>query len=132
MIKLTVQQYANQVGISATAVYKQIKNQVVNSVKENNKIFVVVDDIEREHSSNKVKNNDCMKLVTKLLKQLKTKDKEIKRLTKELSKVTKTKENLYEKVLGYTLEYKPKEDIEEVEISTNKKKKKSKKKKDKK
>jgi hypothetical protein len=130
MIKLTVQQYANQVGISATAVYKQIKNQVVNSVKENNKTFVLVEDKVIEPSSKEVKNNDCMKLVTKLLKQMKTKDKEIKRLTKELSKVTKNKENLYEKVLGYTIEHKPKEEIEVVEVSTNKKKKKSKKKKD--
>ena len=131
MTKLTVQQYANQLGISATAVYKQIKNQVINTVKENNKTFVLVEDKVIEPSSKEVRNNDCMKLVTKLLKQLKTKDKEIKRLTKELSKVTKTKENLYEKVLGYTIEHKPKEDIEVVEVS-NKKKKKSKKKKDKK
>ena len=92
---------------------------------------MLVEDKVIEPSSKEVRNNDCMKLVTKLLKQLKTKDKEIKRLTKELSKVTKTKENLYEKVLGYTIEHKPKEDIEIVEVSS-KKKKKSKKKKDKK
>ncbi len=50
------------------------------------------------------------------------KTKLVLEVTKELSKVTQTKENLYEKVLGYTIEHKPKEDIEVVTTNTKKKK----------
>ena len=138
MIKLTVQQYANKCNTSVQQIYRQIKKGSLTVVKENNITLILTEDKEVKQITNKDKHNvndlfinHLVKDNKQLNKQLKTKDKEIKRLTKELSKVTQTKENLYEKVLGYTIEHKPQEDIEVV-TTNDKKKKKAKKKKDKK
>ena len=130
MTKLTVQQYANKFEKSVQQVYRQIKKGSLTSVKENGKTFVVVDDTAISQTINNDKPNEQDLFINHLLndnkqlkKQLKIKDKEIKRLTKELLKVTKTKEDLYEKVIGYTLEYKPNTNIDIKEVKGNKKKK---------
>ena len=145
MTKLTLQEYATKEKISLVTVNKRVNKGLINSEKIGNRRYILIDEEKIKIETNNINkpindsftkyllidNKQLVKQINKLNKQLLTKDKEIKRLTKELSKVTQTKENLYEKVLGYTIEHKPQEDIEVV-TTNDKKKKKAKKKKDKK
>ena len=52
--KLTVQEYATAVGISPTAVYKKIKNQSLEFIKEAGKTFIILHDNDQTLS----KSND--------------------------------------------------------------------------
>jgi hypothetical protein len=141
MVKLTVQQYANEYKTNVQQVYRQIKKGSLTTVKENGKTLVIIEDTNikqtlknDEHNVNDLFINHLINDNDKLNKQLKSKDKEIKRLTKELSKSNKDKEQTLltyiSELKNFQLEYKPKENIEVVTTSDSKKKK-SKKKKDK-
>jgi len=147
MVKLTVQEYANKYNTNVQKVYRQIKKGVLKSVKENNKTYIIIDSLEELKEENTFKQNDkqnennefikyLLKENKKLKKLLNKKDKEIKALTKKILEINETKEKLYEKVIGYTLEYKPsvKTNNDEIEINDVevKKKKNKKMKKDKK
>jgi precorrin-6B methylase 1 len=116
-VKITIKDYATQVGISTTAVYKQVQKGVLNSVEENGQKYVIIEDEETnqgfKHGLKQVGKNkdDCFKLVEKLMK-------ENKRLTKELLKQSESKERM---LLSYVQEMKT------LLIEAPKKKKKKKK-----
>ena len=148
MIKLTVQQYANNNNTSVQQVYRQIKKGSLTTVKENGKTLVITEEVSLKHNSNNT--NEKVKLT--IDKQLTKENKWLNKQLKELNKINQTLhkkiERLYKKLDSknkkveqtlltyiselkqFQLEHKSKEDIENIEISTNKKK--SKKKKDKK
>ena len=131
--KLTVKEYAELLGISTVAVYKKISNQVINSIKEDNKTFVIVEDKELTNFSkvsskpkNKLEVNSLesyLKVENKQLKkQVKRLQKEIKYTHEKLEKLQDKKENL---LLDYVSEMK-KLYLPPV-LNDSKKKKKSKK-----
>ena len=121
MTKLTVQKYAHKIGISPTAVYKQVKNGTVNSVIENGKTFVLTDDIEIKPSIEHDNKNDCMKMVTKLLK-------ENKKLTNKVIKEADKRELIYQQFIHEMKNlYLPPVNHKDKNIGDKKKKKKLKK-----
>jgi hypothetical protein len=116
-VKISIKDYATQVGISTTAVYKQVQKGVLNSVEENGQKYVIIEDEDTNQGFKpglkqvENKKDDCFKLVEKLMK-------ENKRLTKELLKQSESKERM---LLGYVQEMKT------LLIEAPKKKKKKKK-----
>jgi hypothetical protein len=123
-VKITIKDYATQVGISTTAVYKQVQKGVLNSVEENGQKYVIIEDEDTNQGFKpglkqvENKKDDCFKLVEKLMK-------ENKRLTKELLKQSESKERM---LLSYVQEMK----TLLIEAPAPSKKKKKKKRKDKK
>ncbi len=127
-MKLTVKEYASQFNISVQAVYQKLNKGLLKQIKENGRKYVVVDSVEVKAVENSIKEVD-KPLVKELLKQLKSKDKEIKRLTKQLEKCSKGKEKV---LLNYISELKQlqithRQSEEIIEIKPEKKKKKKKK-----
>lgn len=132
-MQITIKQYAENEGISVQSVYAKIKRGSLNSVEENGIKYVVLDEKGIKHSLNpNVENRfkEVFKIVKRLQKQIKLKDKEIKRLTKQLAKCNKKSEKVY---LSYIAELKQLQlkapvNIDEDIIDVKEKKKKSKKK----
>jgi len=118
-MKLTIKQYAENEDISVQSVYAQIKRGSLKSVEENGIKYVVV---EQNTIQLKVENplNEAFKMIKRLQKQLKAKDKEIKRLTKKNEKQNKFLIGKYENALP-----KPKKDnITDIKPVKKRKKKK--------
>jgi len=88
-MKLTVKEYATQLDVSIQSVYKKIKRGTLNTVKENNTIYVIVDNIEDKRVDRKVQSNQYIELMDILRRR----DKEVKRLHKEVKRLTKKLEN---------------------------------------
>ena len=137
-MKLTVSEYAKEFKTSVQSVYQRIKRGSLNWVEENGIKYVVIeeDSVKSSPNPNAESGLDkAFKMVERLQKQLKSKDKEIRRLIKQLEKCNKGKEKVY---LSYISElkqlqleapvptYKVGEDI--IEVKEKKKKNKSKKK----
>ncbi len=127
-MKLTVKEYASQFNISVQAVYQKLNKGLLKQIKENGRKYVVVDSVEVKAVENSIKEVD-KSLVKELLKQLKSRDKEIKRLTKQLEKCSKGKEEV---LLSYISELKQlqisqRQSEEIIEIKPEKKKRKKKK-----
>ena len=137
-MKLTVSEYAKEFKTSVQSVYQRIKRGSLNWVEENGIKYIVIEEESVKSSLNpNVESgfNKAFKMVERLQKQLKSKDKEIRRLIKQLEKCNKGKEKVY---LSYISElkqiqleapvptYKVGEDI--IEVKEKKKKNKSKKK----
>jgi hypothetical protein len=140
-MKLTVSEYAKGLNISVQTVYRKVKQGVITITRENNVIYVVVDEdwwLNRvkhnvKQGLNKVKHH-VKQDSNELLSLVKSQQKEIKRLTKKLEKCNKVKEDVF---LQYIQEIKslkqiqaPIENKEEdiIEVKEEDKKKKSKKK----
>ncbi len=91
-MKLTVKAYAQKFDISVQAVYQQLNKGTLKSIEENGKKYVVVDNESVKPSLKpgvenvESKFNPMFRIVERLQKQLKAKDKEIKRLTRRLEK----------------------------------------------
>jgi len=125
--KLTVQEYATAVGISPTAVYKKIKNQSLEFIKEAGKTFIILHD--NDQALSKSNDNECMKMVKDLLKENSKLIKSNKKLlNKALDKSDETNE-VYKQFITMMLPNKKQDvDIEDTTIvKTKSKKKKSKK-----
>jgi len=129
-MKLTVSEYAKRLNVSVQTVYKKVKRGVITTIKENNIIYVIVDEndgLNRVKQKVKEGSNELLTLV-------KTQQKEIKRLTKKLEKCNKVKENVF---LQYIQEIKAlkqiqapiEEDNDIIDVKEKKKKSKKKKKK---
>jgi len=133
MIKLTVQQYANENNTNVQQVYRRIKKGDLTTTKVNGKTLIVT-------NSKRVKKNDSdtqsnSSLEEFLIQDNKTLKKQVKMLNKKIDKLNKKLESKNDKVeqtlLTYIselkqlqVEHRIKDD---VEIVTKKKKKKSKK-----
>lgn len=118
-MKLTVNEYAREFKTSVQSVYQRIKRGTLKSVEENGTKYVVV---EQNTIKPEVENplNEAFKMIKRLQKQLKTKDKEIKRLTKKNEKQNKFLIGKYENALP-----KPKKDnITDIKPVKKRKKKK--------
>ena len=121
-MKLTVKEYATQLDVSIQSIYKKIKRGTLNTVKENNITYVIVDNLEVKKVTEPIQSDDCMEL----LAIIKRRDKEVKQLRKEIKRLTKKNEkqnkfliSKYENALP-----KPKQDdIVEVKVKKKKKKK---------
>lgn len=139
MVKLSVQQYANEYKTNVQQVYRQIKKGSLTTVKENGKILVLVEDIPVKQTLN----NDKQTLETYLTKENKRLNKELKLLNKINQDLYKKIEKLNKKIEGkntkveetlltyitelkqFQLEHKPK--YEDAEVVPKKKKNKPKK-----
>jgi predicted DNA-binding protein YlxM (UPF0122 family) len=132
-MKLTVNEYAMEFKTSVQSVYQRIKRGSLNSVEENGIKYVVVEENSIKPTLNPSVESgfkEVFKIVERLQRQIKGKDKEIKRLTKQLAKCNKKSEGVY---LSYIAELKHLQlkapvNIDEDIIEVKPKKKKSKKK----
>lgn len=125
-------------GISPQAVYQAANKGKLKIVVDNNKKYVVIEPEEIKPVDKVVGKSVDEALVKDLMKQLKSKDKDIKRLTKQLLKCSQSKEDV---LLTYIKEIKQMqlppvppvvidEDVIDVPVKKkSKKRKKSKKKK---
>ncbi len=138
-MKMTVKEYATAYNISIQSVYKRIQRSTIHTVKENNTIYVIVDNKEVEEVVTPVQSNHCTELldiIRRRDKEVKSLNKEIKRLTKSLEKAkseenTTLKEVYHELKLLKQLPAKPTtiDDDDVIDLEEMKKKKKGKKKK---
>ena len=127
-MKLTVSEYAKRLNVSVQTVYKKVKRGVLSTVKENNIIYVV---LEEDEGVTEVKQK-VSESSNELLTLIKTQQKEIRRLTKKLEKCNGTKEKVF---LQYIEEIKAikqiaapvVEDDDVIEVKEEKSKKKKKK-----
>jgi len=132
-MKLTVNEYAEKFKTSVQSVYQRIKRGSLNSIEENGIKYVIVEDNDVKPSLNPNVESEfkkVFKIVERLQRQIKGKDKEIKRLTKQLAKCHKKSEGVY---LSYIAELKHLQlkaplNIDDDIIDVKEKKKKSKKK----
>ncbi len=120
--KLTVQEYASKIGISPTAVYKKIKNQSLEFIKEAGKTFIILHD--NDQALSKSNDNECMKMVKDLLKENRKLIKSNEKLlNKALNKSDETNE-VYKQFITMILPNKKQdEDIEDTKIVKKKSKK---------
>ena len=121
-MQVTIKHYAENEGISVQSVYQKIKRGNLKCVEENGIKYVVVEDKgikPKETDSLK----EAFKIIKRLQKEIKLKDKEIKRLTKKNEAVFSS---FLEKALMAPVP-KPKDDIVDVNVAPKKKKKKGKK-----
>ena len=124
-MKLTVKEYATKYNISIQSVYKRIKRGTLNTVKENNIIYVVLDVSEVEEVVAPVQSNDC----TELLDIIRRRDKENKQLQKEIKRLTKKNEAVFTSFLDKALAPPvPKDERDFVDVAVEKSKKPKKKK----
>ena len=117
-MKITIKRYAENEGISVQSVYAQIKRGSLKSVEENGVKYVLLEDKDIKP---KVENtlNEAFKIIKRLQKEIKSKDKEIKRLTQQNEKQTKFLISKYENALP-----KPKkDDVVDVKIRKKRRKK---------
>lgn len=101
-MKMTVNEYATAYKVSPQSVYKRIQRGTIPTSKENGTVYVLVDDIEVEQSTQPVQSNDCAELldiIRRRDKEVKILNKEIKRLTKELTKAQNGKNDVLEKFI---------------------------------
>jgi len=121
-MKLTIKHYAENEGISVQSVYAQIKRGSLKSIEENGIKYVVLEDkaIKRK-GTNALK--EAFKIIKRLQKEVKQKDKEIKRLTMKNEKQNKFLIGKYENALPRP----NKDDFVDIKPSKKKKKKGSKK-----
>jgi hypothetical protein len=135
-MKLTVNEYAIEFKTSVQSVYQRIKRGSLKSVEENGIKYVVVEENSVKPTLNpNVESGfkEVFKIVERLQRQIKVKDKEIKRLTKQLAKCNKKSEGVY---LSYIAELKylqlkapvkqSEDDADIIEVKTKKKKSKKK------
>jgi predicted DNA-binding protein YlxM (UPF0122 family) len=119
-MKLTIKHYAENEGISVQSVYQKIKRGSLKSVEENGIKYVILED-----KGIKSKETDTLKeafkIIKRLQKEIKIKDKEIKRLTKKNESIFSS---FLEKALMPPV---PKDDDIIVDVAPKKKKKKKKK-----
>ena len=118
MAELSVKQYADEVGISTTAVYKKIEAGLLKCDTKNGKKVVIVDDLEDlkplETKSKEIETNlkyeiNNLNFIIKTLEQdkedlkleLKEKDKRIAKKEKSLNKKDKRIERLEKQVEKY-------------------------------
>jgi len=105
-MKLTVSEYAKRENIAVQTVYKRVKRGGLKTVKENNIIYIVINDYINDNGGLNSLNqkgesglnsglNQDDKNHAELLKIIKAQQKEIKRLSKALEKSNKTKENVF-------------------------------------
>ncbi len=119
-MKLTVKEYATSLNISVQAVYKKIKLGSIETVKENNTTYVIVDSSEFKEVVKPIENQSCnelLNLIEHFKSELKASRKEIKRLTKQNEKQHSFLISKYENALP-----KPKKDEDVVDVSPVKKK----------
>jgi len=116
-MQVTIKHYAENEGISVQSVYQKIKRGSLKSVEENGIKYVVVEDKGiKSKETNSLK--EAFKIIKRLQKEIKVKDKEIKRLTKKNEKQNTFLISKYENALP-----KPKDDnIVNVKIKKKKKK----------
>jgi len=120
-MQITIKRYAENEGISVQSVYAQIKRGSLKSIEENGVKYVILED---KAIKPKVENtlNEAFKIIKRLQKEIKAKDKEIKRLTKKNEKQNKFLIAKYENALP-----KPKnDDVVDVKVKKSKKKKRKK------
>ncbi len=110
-MKLTVSEYAKRLNVSVQTVYKKIKRGVINTVKENNTIYVVLDDEEGVTEVKQSSNPSCNHLLT-IIENL---QEENKHLAAMLDKANDNKDELFHKFMNVLAIEKPKqEDVESV------------------
>jgi len=140
-MKLTVKEYATAYNVSIQSVYKRIQRSTIQTVKENNTIYVVVDNKEVEQSTQPVQSNDYAELldiIRRRDKEVKSLNKEIKRLTKRLEKAQSGENQTLKEVFHELRELKlisapvPDHDNDVIEVQEEKPKENKSKKKDKK
>jgi len=117
-MQITIKRYAENEGISVQSVYAQIKRGSLKSIEENGIKYVLLED---KAIKPKVENTlkEAFKIIKRLQKEIKLKDKEIKRLTKKNEKQNTFLISKYENALP-----KPKDDFVDVKVKKKKKKKK--------
>ncbi len=123
MDKLSVSEYARKLNVSVNTIYKKIKRGSINTVKEEGKIFVIVDDTEVRTEVKQEINSGC----NELLKIIKRRDKEVVTLQKEIKRLTKKNEKINSFLIGKyekALPVPKKEDVIVVKPKKSKKKKK--------
>jgi hypothetical protein len=107
-VKLTVREYATIFKISTTAVYKKIENSLLNTVKEGNKTFIILDDLEDikkiDEANNPLKPLDSnLKVMKKSFKLISKSLKEELELSRKvnirLEKQLKKKDRIIQKLL---------------------------------
>jgi predicted DNA-binding protein YlxM (UPF0122 family) len=116
-MKITIKRYAENEGISVQSVYAQIKRGSLKSIEENGIKYVLLED---KTIKPKVENTlkKAFKIIKRLQKEIKLKDKEIKRLTKKNEKQNTFLISKYENALP-----KPnKDDIVDIKVKKKKKK----------
>jgi len=115
-MQITIKRYAENEGISVQSVYQKIKRGSLKSVEENGIKYVILED-----KGIKSKETDTLKeafkIIKRLQKEIKIKDKEIKRLTKKNEAIFSS---FLEKALMPPV---PKDDDVIVDVAPKKKKK---------
>ena len=122
-MKLTVNQYAANEGISVQSVYARIKRGTLNSIEENGIKYVLLED-----TSVKRKSADPLKQAFKIIKR---QDKQIKDLHKEIKRLTRKNEEQNKFLIGKyenALPAPKQDDVVDVKIKPKKKDKKKRKK----
>ena len=140
--KLTLKEYAKKKGISLVTVNKHINKGLINSIKEGNRRYIILDEDIDNSSVNKVNKvykpyeNNFINHLQRENKRLIKENKKLKKLLiKKEKQLVKTTNNEKQTLLNYIgelkqlqLSNKPKKDEEIIINETKKKKKKSKKK----
>ncbi len=129
-MKLTVKEYATKYNVSIQSVYKRIKRGTLDTVKENNTIYVIVEVSGVEEVVVPIQSNDCTELldiIRRRDKEVKSLNKEIQRLTKELTKAQNGKSEVLEKFIFEMQQLSAPVQKEEEIIEVKDKKKKGKK-----
>ena len=129
-MQLSIKDYASMMSISSQAVYQAIDKGKLKSVIKDGKKYVIVQPEDIKPVGEAESQAVGQELVKDLMKQLKSKDKQIKSLTKQLLKCSQSKEDV---LLSYIQELKqikqiapmPVED-DVIEVKSKKKKKKKK------
>ena len=120
-MQITIKRYAEKEGISVQSVYQKIKRGNLKCVEDNGIKYVVLED-KNIQSKETDTLKEAFKIIKRLQKEIKVKDKEIKRLTRKNEKQNKFLISKYENALP-----KPKQDdIVDVNVAPKKKKKKRK------
>ncbi len=118
-MQITIKRYAENEGISVQSVYAQIKRGSLKSIEENGIKYVLLED---KAIKPKVENTlkEAFKIIKRLQKVIKAKDKEIKRLTKRNEEQNTFLISKYENALPTP----NKDDIVDVKVKKKKTKKK--------
>lgn len=121
--KLTLQEYANLENISLVTVSKRVKKGLVNSIKEKNRRYIIVDDEQSEVTKNMDNNKPTLstsletlyeariqdlervnkqylKQIKQINKQLEIKDIRIKELESELKELNNETKDIYKQFIG--------------------------------
>lgn len=116
--KLTLQEYANLENISLVTVNKRVKKGLINSIKEGNRRYIIIDDVDSEVTNIQEENKPSLltsletlyeariqdlekfnkqftKQIKQLNKQLEIKDNRIKELESKIEKLDNETKGIY-------------------------------------